>query len=148
MIRTLLLSIIVIVSIDPSYANDDCFVMAGKMYTIDPVLLKAISYVESAGNNQARNQNQNGTFDMCSMQINSVHLPRLKAWGITEETLATDECTCILTGAFLLAENVAYVGRNWSAVGFYHTGRNGSTKRAAAYARKVRNIYLKMQHNR
>ena len=53
-------------------AENFCFTDAGTAYDISPVLLKAISEVESNGNPQAINYNrQSGSTDIGHMQINS-----------------------------------------------------------------------------
>ena len=125
-------------------ANADCYSKAGQYYTINPDLLRAIATVESGGRLDATNQNTNDTEDMCAMQVNSFHLPRLAPYGITRESLLTDSCTCIFTGAFILAEEISRVGNNWKAVAYYHTR---DKERGLAYAQKVHAAYAQIQEH-
>lgn len=113
-----------------------CYQKAGAYYGISPDLLAAIATVESNQNNKAVNVNTNGTGDYCAMQINSYHLPRLQKFGITSDRLLSDECTCIFTGAFILAEEISRVGPVWQAVAHYHTR---DKQRGLSYAQKVKN---------
>nr|WP_306810786.1 lytic transglycosylase domain-containing protein [Campylobacter helveticus] len=52
---------------------------AGRRFGIDPQLLWTIAYKESRLNPSIiSKKNKNGSYDIGIMQINSVHLPRLK----------------------------------------------------------------------
>jgi len=104
---------------------------------IPPLLLMAIAQTESTMNPNARNRNSNGTVDIGLMQINSVHLPKLSQYGISEATLQNDACTSVKVGAWVLAQCIADHGYNWRAVGCYNTGSRGSDSVRQVYVQKV-----------
>ncbi len=110
-----------------------CFEEAASRYQIPSILLKAISRVESAGNPNALNRNQDGSFDIGHMQINSRWLPKLSHFGISRERL-WDPCTNTLVGAWILAQNVNRIGYSWNAVGAYNAA---SPDKRDRYARKI-----------
>ncbi|KVO23662.1 hypothetical protein WJ74_33380 [Burkholderia ubonensis] len=115
-----------------------CGEAAGERYRIDPLLLYAIAKVESNLKLDARNANRDGSYDIGLMQINSRHLARQAAYGITEATLETDPCAAVMTGAWILGEFVERMGYGCQAVGAYNVG--GSPAREALrvkYAMKV-----------
>ena len=115
---------------------------AANRYRLDPLLLYAIAQVESNLDLAARNVNRNGTRDIGLMQINSIHLPRLAKYGVTERRLREDACTSIITGAWILAGFVQQFGYGWEAVGAYNAG-TGQTRASLRkrYADKVRKRY-------
>jgi hypothetical protein len=80
-------------------------------HTTRPSLLRVIAYVESRGEAGAIGGNSDGSLDMCAMQINSQWLPTLARFGITGGDLLADECTCIYSGAWILAGEVDRHGR-------------------------------------
>lgn len=115
-----------------------CWSRAGAQHAIEPELLKAIAAVESGLLPDAINYNKDGSRDIGLMQINSRHLARLSAQGITEQRLLDEPCLSVEVGASVLAEFVARYGYNWTAVGAYNAG-NAPHRQAARlrYARKV-----------
>ena len=112
-----------------------CFEQAGARYGIAPVLLEAISTVESGGNPQARNLNRDGSEDLGHMQINSRWLGILSSYGIDRQKLL-DPCLNTHVGAWILAQNVRQHGYGWEAVGAYNARspakRNAYSHRVAA----------------
>ncbi len=112
-----------------------CFEQAGARYGIAPVLLEAISTVESGGNPQARNLNRDGSEDLGHMQINSRWLGILASYGIDRQKLL-DPCLNTHVGAWILAQNVRQHGYGWEAVGAYNARspakRNAYSHRVAA----------------
>lgn len=113
---------------------DACFAQAGAYYKIHPLLLKAIARQESSMIASAVGNNTNGTQDLGLMQINSTHLPRLAAAGVTRQRLLTEPCTNIAVGAWLLADAIRRYGMSWTAVGTYHSPTEW---RKQDYARKI-----------
>lgn len=101
-----------------SWAFD--FDEAGKKYGVNPLLLQAISWVESSYNNDAVNTNTNGSQDVCHMQINSIHKSKL---GPGWEWLKKDPSYCTMIGAWILASCQSAYGNSWDAVSCYNTGR-------------------------
>lgn len=110
-----------------------CFERAGARYGIAPVLLEAISTVESGGNPQARNLNRDGSEDLGHMQINSRWLGILASYGIDRQKLL-DPCLNTHVGAWILAQNVRQHGYGWEAVGAYNAR---SPAKRIAYAHRV-----------
>ncbi|MFC5475726.1 transglycosylase SLT domain-containing protein [Paraherbaspirillum soli] len=117
----------------------NCWTEAGREHGIDPLLLYSIAKVESALNPKALNRNSNGTYDVGLMQVNSIHLPRLKQVGITHERLVKEPCTSVRTGAAILADFIKRYGYTWKAVGAYNAG--GADNREEARKRYVAKVW-------
>jgi soluble lytic murein transglycosylase-like protein len=122
---------------------EECFYKAGRDNGIDPLLLTAISIKESRLKMDAiNNRNQNKTEDVCGMQVNSSHYATLQKFYITRERLLKEPCTCIYTGAWVLARNFQAYGKNWDSVGMYNTGPSPKLiVQRRAYATDIKNIY-------
>lgn len=120
-----------------------CFDQAGRDYQIDPLLLMAISIKESRLKASAVNgSNNDGSEDICGMQVNSYHYSKLKTFNITRDRLLKDPCICVYSGAWVLAHNFQSYGKNWDSVGMYNTGpRDVMIKKRRAYATEIKNIY-------
>ena len=92
----------------------------GREYNLSPRLLYAIARVESNLNPNARSKkNQNGSYDIGLMQINSTWLPVLKRYGISESDLY-HPLVNLRVGAWILAQNIQRYGPTWKAVGAYN----------------------------
>jgi len=130
--------LIVLVCLGADQAHAWCWNRAGGQHAIEPELLRAIADVESGLQPGAINHNKDGTRDIGLMQINSSHLSRLNAQGITEQRLLDEPCLSVEVGASVLAGFVARYGYNWTAVGAYNAG-NSPHRQAARlrYAHKV-----------
>ncbi|KPG98631.1 invasion protein IagB [Pseudomonas sp. RIT-PI-q] len=126
-----------------------CWSRAGQQHAIEPELLQAIAEVESGQRSGAMNYNKDGTRDIGLMQINSSHLSRLGAQGITEQRLLDEPCLSVEVGASVLAGFVALYGYNWTAVGAYNAG-NAPDRQAARlrYAHKVWERYQVLNSNK
>lgn len=110
-----------------------CFKEAAERYQLPIGLLKAISRVESRGNSQALNRNSNGSTDIGHMQINTYWLPKLKKYGISQQSLL-NPCTNTYVGAWILAQNIRQLGYNWDAIGAYNAS---SPAKRYTYAKKI-----------
>lgn len=120
----------------------DCFEAAANRYRVNATLLRAIAIHESNNRLDAISPpNRHGSRDYCAMQINEQHLPKLQQYGITLAGLLSDRCTCVHTGAWLLADEIAAVGDTWEAVARYNVGRRGSLAIGQDYAAKVRAVF-------
>ncbi|MBD9461720.1 MULTISPECIES: transglycosylase SLT domain-containing protein [unclassified Pseudomonas] len=120
-----------------------CWSKAGQLHAIEPELLQAIAEVESGLRSDAIHHNRDGTRDIGLMQINSIHLSRLNAQGITEQRLLDDPCLSVEVGASVLAGFITRYGYNWTAVGAYNAGN--SPHRQAARLRYARKVWQRYQ---
>ncbi|MFA6137449.1 MAG: lytic transglycosylase domain-containing protein [Sulfurimonas sp.] len=93
---------------------------AGKYYNINPSLLNAIAKTESNINPDALNcANSNQSCDYGIMQINAVHLPKLKKYGISKEDLLKPRIN-IFVGAWVLKNCINKNGTNFKALNCYN----------------------------
>lgn len=120
----------------------DCIAAAAHYHGINLHLMQAIVMQESGGQPEAINcANRNGSCDFGLTQVNSVHLPRLKTYGVTRNDLF-NPCVAAFVGAWILSENFARMGVTWEAVGAYNAG---SYEKRIAYARKIHTKVLAIQ---
>lgn len=120
-----------------------CLARAAQLAGVEVELILAMTYVETGWRQGAVNgANGNGTEDICMMQINSIHYPRLAAIGVTREQLLADRCVCLLVGGQILREMRAATGGTdiWSAIAAYNAGPN-NLEAGRAYAARVRRVY-------
>ena len=118
----------------------ECFDSAAEYHHVNPVILKAIARVESGYNPNAINRNQNGSYDLGLMQINSIWFPKLRQFGVTA-ALLRDPCTSIYIGAWILSGSMRQRGNTWRAIGAYNSASPRLNER---YAVKVYRVVLKM----
>lgn len=114
-------------------ASPSSWETVGHRYGISPHLLYAIASVESRLDPNVVRRNQNGTYDIGLMQINSSWLPKLKRMGISMRDLF-DPHVNLNVGAWILSENIKEYGATWKAVGAYNAT---SVKKQARYAKRV-----------
>ena len=98
---------------------DKCFEIAANRYQIPSKLLKAIARTETKMNPVSVGINNNRTYDIGLMQINSSWLPKLQRVGITQKDLA-DPCNNIQIGAWILSDNIKRYGFGVKAIGAYN----------------------------
>lgn len=130
-----------------------CFNEAGAKYHVDPLLLRAISKVESRDNPRAINYNRNKKGQITSrdyglMQINSTQLPKLEAMGVlqSEQDLLTNPCLNVQVGAWVLARHLQVCGVTWECLGSYNAGfADDNQSRRMIYARKVYAEYFALR---
>jgi hypothetical protein len=65
--------------------------------------------------------NTNGSRDIGCMQINSVHLPLLATYGISEQALYRNECQNIMVGVWILHSGLQSASNFWVGVGNYNS---------------------------
>lgn len=117
-----------------------CLDAIGQEQGVSPQLLRAIIAVESGGNPRAVHRNgpaAGNSRDLGAMQINSAHLPALRAAGIDEAQLF-DYCTNVRVGSGLLRQHFVRYGLSWEAVG---ANNAGCARLPAAACQRARRRY-------
>lgn len=99
---------------------DACVSSAAARYNLPVSLFQAVIKTEG-GWDGLRKRNTNGSFDMGRAQINTIHLPELRKYGITENQLVNDPCTNLHVAAYRLRFEINRVGDLWRGVGNYHS---------------------------
>ena len=117
---------------------DDCFEQAGAYQGVNPLVLRAVAWLESKGDAAAVNRNANGSVDVGQLQINSIHFPDLARQGIPHRAL-TDPCVNVFVAAWLLKQKMVKYGNTWRAIGAYHSE---SPRHRDAYARSIQQILV------
>ena len=121
-----------------------CWDQAAAYHKVDPWLLYAIAKVESSFNANAVNAgNRNGSIDTGLMQINSVHWPTLRRYGI-EPSALKNACASTYIAAWVLASTQRRYGNSWEAIAAYNVGSVDTPERrrnGLIYARKVYAAY-------
>lgn len=127
-----------------------CFQAAGKRYGISPLVLRAISTVESGGRVRAIRHNSRRSVDVGHMQINTFWRKYLgrKKWRLVKK----NPCYCTMVGAWILKKCIRRYGYTWEAVACYHTGKGVETpgKRAKGirYIKKVHAVLQELPENK
>ncbi|EQA4952969.1 lytic transglycosylase domain-containing protein [Salmonella enterica] len=128
-----------------------CFEAAGAKYGISPRLLETIARGESHLDPHAINFNRDKkgrvkSTDYGLMQVNSVHIPELKAMGVIRS--ADDlyrPCLNVQTGAWILARHFQVCGITWNCLGSYNAGfRADRHETREHYANRIWRIYNRM----
>lgn len=97
-----------------------CLQPAAQYHGVNPHLLHAILAVESGLNPHAVGKNANGTVDLGIGQINSMHLPELQRYGVTETHLF-DACRATYVAAWFLRRGLDRYGYSWYGAATYHS---------------------------
>lgn len=103
----------------------DCFIHEATSHSIDPYVLLAVMKTEGGRPGELA-LNNNGTFDLGPMSVNTVWLPSLaKHYRTTEpelkHRLATDGCANVAAGALILKRKIKSTGGLWEGVANYHS---------------------------
>ena len=107
----------------PVLINDvpvDCINRAAVIYHVPATVILSVIKQENGRNGQAV-PNKNGTYDYGVMQINSIWLKKLAAYGYTKDDLQFNACKNVEAGSWILAKNLASGKSAWSGVGDYHS---------------------------
>ncbi|XTZ39286.1 lytic transglycosylase domain-containing protein [Salmonella enterica] len=99
----------------------ECINEAAQCFQINPLVIKAIIWQESNNRQDVINQNKNNTRDIGMMQINSIHLQKLKKMGISEQQLRENSCVNVFSGAWVLNNAIQRYGYTWEGIGNYHS---------------------------
>jgi Transglycosylase SLT domain len=76
---------------------------------------------KEGGRNGSANKNKNGTIDYGVMQINSIWLPKIAAYGYTQNDIQYDACKNVEVGTWILSQSIADGKTIWSGIGNYHS---------------------------
>ena len=116
-----------------------CLLLASQTYSVPPAVLLGIYQVEGGQVSQEVGPNDNGSYDLGPMQINTIWIPELsKRWGISQETarqlVRDDPCTNVSVAAWILKKHINETKNLSKAISHYHsrTYRYGSV-----YKKKV-----------
>ena len=114
-----------------------CIATAAHQYALDPLLLLAVKYVETADRTDTPiRHNKNGSWDIGLMQINTVWKDTLNRHGISAADLEIP-CKNIAVGAWILADKIKQKGI-WEGVGSYHSNTPHLSQR---YRDKVKVVW-------
>lgn len=137
------LSLLFITLLFPAISWASCWEEAVEPYGLDPILLKAMAWVESNGRPGATGiLLKDGNRAIGLVQINTIHLPELSKRNITTEKLY-DACVNLKVAARILAEDcIKRFGNTWKAIGCYNTGPFSKDEAAQErYVAKVKKAY-------
>lgn len=128
-------------SASPALAHADCFDDAAGYHHVNPWILRAIAAQESGFKPNTVSRNTNGSVDIGEMGTNSVHLPELARYGISQNDLL-DSCKFVFVGAWRLAKMVKKYGNTWEAVGAYHSESLRYRDRYKALIRQIIDFWI------
>ncbi len=116
-----------------------CLLIAAQTYSIPPAVLLGIYQVEGGRIGQEVGPNNNGSYDLGPMQINTVWVPQLAGeWGVPESTakkwIRDDPCTNVGVAAWILRRNLNETGDLARSIANYHSK---TPTIGGAYKRKV-----------
>lgn len=123
-----------------------CLMMAAQTYNVPPAVMLGIMRVEGGRVGQAVGPNQNGTYDLGPMQINTIWVKELaKHWNVSYNTAFTmikdDPCINVSVAAWILRQRLNESGNLTLAIAHYHSK---TPKFGYVYARKVIGAIKKM----
>jgi soluble lytic murein transglycosylase-like protein len=103
-----------------------CLLMAAQSYSIPPAVLLGIYQVEGGKVGQEVGPNDNGSYDLGPMQINTLWLPELaQLWGVNTATarrwVRDDPCTNVGVAAWILRTHYEETGNLSQAIAHYHS---------------------------
>lgn len=99
---------------------ETCVQAAASRYHLPLPVFQAVLTTEG-GWDGLRKKNTNGSFDLGRAQINTIHLPELAKFGISEESLVNDACTNLHVAAYRLRFEINRAEDFWGGVGNYHS---------------------------
>jgi soluble lytic murein transglycosylase-like protein len=103
-----------------------CLMLAAQTYSVPPAVLVGIHQVEGGAVGQAVGPNDNGSYDLGPMQINTLWVPELaEKWGVSENTayrwVRDDPCTNMGVAAWILRTHMNETGSLARAIAHYHS---------------------------
>ena len=124
-----------------SPARADCIDAAAAHHRVNAHVLRAIGWHESRLRPSAMNVNTNGSTDIGAFQINTIHLPELRRYGIDQVALKNG-CVAAYVGAWHYKKQIRQFGNTWAAVGAYHSR---TPARSAWYANQIATVLMRWQ---
>lgn len=103
-----------------------CIFLAAQTYSVPPAVLLGIYQVEGGKVGQAVGPNDNGSYDLGPMQINTIWLPQLSdEWGVSQTTaykwVKDDPCTNVGVAAWILKGHLDETNNLSQAIAHYHS---------------------------
>lgn len=103
-----------------------CLLLAAETYSVPPAVMVGILQVEGGRVGQEVGPNENGSYDLGPMQINTLWIPRLaRHWGVSSETarrwVRDDACTNMGVSAWILKRHLRETGSLSKAIAHYHS---------------------------
>ena len=100
--------------------------LAAQTYSVPPAVLVGIHQVEGGKVGQSVGPNDNGSYDLGPMQINTLWVPLLaEKWGVSEATalrwVRDDPCTNMGVSAWILRTHMNETGSLAKAIAHYHS---------------------------
>ena len=103
-----------------------CLILASQTYSVPPAVMVGILQVEGGRVGQQVGPNNNGSYDLGPMQINTLWVPRLaKYWGVSDKTahrwIRDDACTNMGVSAWILRRHLNETSSLSKAIAYYHS---------------------------
>lgn len=127
----------------PLFVSDvplHCINEAAIEYHVPAKLIISILNIEQGRSGQTV-KNKNKSYDIGPMQINSLWLPQLTQYGITQTMLENDPCINVKVGTWILSKAIASEKDLLAGVGNYHSH---TPLKNAAYSQKTRTKLTKL----
>ena len=132
---------LMVINLNFGFCNEynHLFIKYGNLNNIPPILLWAIAKHESGLNKNAVNKkNNDGSIDRGLMQVNSCHLPELKALGYDENDQIHHEVN-VKYPSTILKNCIDLVGFNYKALNCYN-GKIENNHYNVAVLNEIRNL--------
>jgi len=132
-------AILIFILAQPLHAGEinRCIGKASMKYNVPKDVIELVALHLENGRVGMKKNNNNKSYDMGIMQINSIHLPELSKYGISENDLINNACTNIDVGTWLLAKHIASTGSYAKGIGRYHSKTD---KHFIKYLGRAKNI--------
>lgn len=117
-----------------------CVNAAAVEYHVPAKLILSVLQVERGKVGQVV-KNQNGTYDLGPMQINTSWLPTLARYGITQQDVRDNPCVNVRVGAWILSKSIAEGKNVLVGIGDYNSHTDHFNRR---YYTKVAHSLIKI----
>lgn len=129
----------------PSPVTDQCLERVVNHYDVHPLILSLVAQVEGGAVGTAA-MNSNDTADLGIMQINTVHLEKLREHGVTRKMLENNGCLNLSVAAWYLRRVTAGISVEspdelFRAIARYHSHTDEPNE---VYAQKLMRRYERL----